>query len=122
MVGHTTGLATATWFGDALGAQGRPGQNITVNGKFYPGIDGYMIAGPMFSNYMSQIAPGYGTDPFPAPPSNMVNGTTRSTTPAAPQATQAPQAPSAPAASQPAPQPSNNGNGQWNGNGNDGRP
>ncbi|WP_314215755.1 transglycosylase domain-containing protein [Pseudarthrobacter equi] len=121
VVGHTSGLATATWFGDALGAQGRPGQNITVNGKFYQGIDGYMIAGPMFSNYMSQIAPGYGTDPFPAPPSNLVNGTTRSTTPAttAPQATQAPQAPSAPAASQPAPQPSNNGNGNGNGSGKD---
>jgi membrane peptidoglycan carboxypeptidase len=118
VVGHTTGLATAAWFGDALGAQGRPGQNITVNGKFYQGIDGYMIAGPMFSNYMSAIAPGYGTDPFPAPPSNMLNGgggTTRNTTPSAPQATQAPQPSQAPAATQPAPQPSSNGNGNGNG-------
>ena len=51
-----------------------PGRNLTVNGKFYQGIDGYMIAGPMFSNYMAQVAPAYGTNPFTAPPTNMVNG------------------------------------------------
>lgn len=120
VVGHTTGLATAAWFGDALGSQQRPGQNVTVNGKFYQGIDGYMIAGPMFSNFMTRIAPAYGTEPFPAPPSNLLGGggTTRNTTPAttAPQATQAP-APSSPAATQPAPEPSSNGNGNGNGNG-----
>ena len=33
-----------------------------------------MIAGPQFSNYMAQVAPAYGTNPFPAPPSNMLNG------------------------------------------------
>ncbi|MDQ0755191.1 transglycosylase domain-containing protein [Arthrobacter sp. B3I4] len=74
VVGHTTGLATASWFGDALGSQQRPGQNITVNGQFYKGIDGYMIAGPQWSKFMSQVAPGYGTDPFPAPPSNLLSG------------------------------------------------
>lgn len=75
VVGHTTGLATAAWFGDALGAQDRAGQNVTVNGKFYTGIDGYMIAGPMFSQFMSEIAPAYGTEPFPEPPSNLLYGT-----------------------------------------------
>jgi membrane peptidoglycan carboxypeptidase len=116
VVGHTTGLATAAWFGDALGAQDRSGQNITVNGKFYPGIDGYMIAGPMFSNFMSRIAPAYGTNPFPAPPSNLLNGGTGTRTPGttAPQATQAP----APApATQPAPAPNNNAPGNGNKNG-----
>ncbi|WP_427129268.1 transglycosylase domain-containing protein [Pseudarthrobacter sp. S9] len=73
VVGYTSGLATATWFGDPLGNQGRAGQNLTINGKFYKGIDGYMIAGPQFSNYMAQVAPAYGTNPFPAPPSNMLN-------------------------------------------------
>ncbi|MGX5718145.1 transglycosylase domain-containing protein [Arthrobacter sp. MAHUQ-56] len=118
VVGHTTGLATAAWFGDPLGAQSRAGQNITVNGKFYQGIDGYMIAGPMFSNFMAKIAPGYGTNPFPAPPSNMVSGTTAPTRPTT-QATQAP-APSAPATqapATPAPEPTKNGNGNGNGNG-----
>jgi hypothetical protein len=45
-----------------------------VNGKFYTGIDGYMIAGPMFSQFMAQIAPAYGTEPFPEPPSNLLYG------------------------------------------------
>jgi membrane peptidoglycan carboxypeptidase len=101
VVGHTTGLATAAWFGDPLGSQQRPGQNVTVNGKFYKGIDGYMIAGPMFSQYMAQVAPAYGTNPFPAPPSNLVSGpaprpSIQSTTPAqAPTQAPAP-APAAP--------------------------
>ncbi|MET3810211.1 transglycosylase domain-containing protein [Arthrobacter sp. UYEF3] len=107
VVGHTSGLATASWFGDALGDQGRSGQNITFNGQFYKGIDGYMIAGPAFSNFMAQVAPAYGTNPFPAPPSNMVSGpftappAPRATTPAAPAAP----APSAPPTSAPAPVP-----------------
>jgi membrane peptidoglycan carboxypeptidase len=100
VVGYTTGLATATWFGDPLGNQGRAGQNVTVNGKFYKGIDGYMIAGPQFSNYMAQVAPGYGTNPFPAPPSSMLGGA-----PAAPRPT-VPSAPApAPSTQAPAPAP-----------------
>ena len=73
VAGYTSGLATATWFGDPLGNQQRAGQNVTINGKFYKGIDGYMIAGPQFSNYMAQVAPGYGTEAFPTPPSNLLN-------------------------------------------------
>ncbi len=68
MVGYTSGLATASWFGDPLADQSRYGRNLTINGKFYPAIDGYMIAGPQFSNYMLSVAPAYGTNPFPAPP------------------------------------------------------
>ncbi|MEV7133824.1 transglycosylase domain-containing protein [Arthrobacter sp. NPDC093128] len=107
VVGHTTGLATAAWFGDPLGDQKRAGQNVTINGKLYKGIDGYMIAGPMFSNFMSQVAPAYGTNPFTAPPSNMIGGApTRQTTPS----TQS----TAPAPSTPAPGPSKD-NGKGNG-------
>ncbi|WP_043423126.1 transglycosylase domain-containing protein [Arthrobacter sp. 9MFCol3.1] len=72
VAGYTKGLATATWFGDPLNGQKRDGQNVTINGNFYKGIDGYMIAGPQFSNYMAQVAPAYGTDPFPEPPSDML--------------------------------------------------
>ncbi len=84
VVGYTTGLATASWFGDPLDNQLRPGRNITVNGKFYPSIDGYMIAGPQFTNYMLSVAPAYGTNPFQAPPSNLLGGAApqRNTTPA----------------------------------------
>ena len=107
VVGYTTGLATATWFGDALGNQTRPGQNVTINGKFYKGIDGYMIAGPQFSNYMSQVAPAYGTNPFPAPPSNLVTGPAPAPVPVPRPSTQATPAPSNPApAPTPSPEPS----------------
>jgi membrane peptidoglycan carboxypeptidase len=103
VVGFTSGLATASWFGDALGGQDRPGRNLTINGKFYKAVDGYMIAGPQFSNFMSQVAPAYGTNPFPAPPSNLVTGPApapRATTPSTQNSSPAP------APSEPAPSPS----------------
>ncbi len=104
VVGYTSGLATATWFGDPLGDQQRPGQNVTVNGKFYKGIDGYMIAGPQFSNYMAQVAPAYGTKPFLAPPSNMLNSPAPA--PAPRPSTQATQSPAPSNSPSPSPSPS----------------
>ncbi|KUM32892.1 transglycosylase domain-containing protein [Arthrobacter sp. EPSL27] len=71
VVGYTSGLATASFFGDALEGQKRPGQNITVNGKFYKNIDGYMLAGPQWANYMLDVAGLYPAEPFPAPPESM---------------------------------------------------
>jgi membrane peptidoglycan carboxypeptidase len=103
VVGFTSGLATASWFGDALGAQDRPGRDLTINGKFYKAVDGYMIAGPQFSNFMSQVAPAYGTNPFPAPPSNLVTGPApvpRATTPSTQNSSPAP------SPSEPGPSPS----------------
>jgi membrane peptidoglycan carboxypeptidase len=121
VVGHTTGLATAAWFGDPLGAQNRPGRDLTFNGKFYESLDGYMIAGPMFSKFMAQIAPGYGTAPFPAPPAEMVNGT-QARTPTVPITPNVPTSPATVPA--PAPVPSTPaadtpGNGTGNGNNSD---
>ncbi|SEI38985.1 Membrane carboxypeptidase (penicillin-binding protein) [Arthrobacter sp. yr096] len=107
VVGYTTGLATASWFGDPLGDQLRPGRNLTVNGKFYQSIDGYMIAGPQFTNYMLSVAPAYGTNPFQQPPSNLL-GT------AAPQRNTTP----APTTQNPAPSTENSGNGNNGNNGN----
>ena len=116
VVGHTMGLATAAWFGDALGSQKRAGQNVTVNGKFYTGIDGYMIAGPMFSQFMSQIAPAYGTEPFPEQPSHLLYGTPQ-LEPSVP----APNNPQQPAPNNPLPAPTaTTGNGNGNGNDNKG--
>ncbi|HEX9088816.1 MAG TPA: transglycosylase domain-containing protein, partial [Arthrobacter sp.] len=114
VVGFTSGLATASWFGDALGSQDRPGRNLTLNGQFYKAIDGYMIAGPQFSNFMTQIAPSYGTNPFLTPPSNLVNGPAPSPVPKpSTQSTQAPSSPTtAPSDPAPAPAPSDKpGNG-----------
>jgi membrane peptidoglycan carboxypeptidase len=72
VLGYTTGLATASFFGDTLEGQKRPGKNITVNGKFYSRIDGYMIAGPQWAKYMLKAAPLYPAKPFPRPPASMV--------------------------------------------------
>ena len=73
VVGYTTGLATASFFGDALEGQKRPGQNVTINGKFYKNIDGYMLAGPQWANYMQQVAGLYPAVPFAPPPESMTS-------------------------------------------------
>ncbi|MBT2553162.1 transglycosylase domain-containing protein [Arthrobacter sp. ISL-5] len=72
VVGYTTGLATASFFGDALEGQQRPGRNLTINGKFYSRVDGYMIAGPQWANYMVQVARLYPAAAFPKPPAAIV--------------------------------------------------
>jgi membrane peptidoglycan carboxypeptidase len=72
IVGYTTGLSTASFFGDPLESQKRPGQNVTINGTFYPRLDGYMIAGPQWANYMLKAAPLYPAAPFPGPPPSMI--------------------------------------------------
>lgn len=71
VVGYTSGVATASFFGDTLEGQKRPGQNITVKGKFYKAIDGYMLAGPQWANYMLQVAGLYPAAAFPPPPESM---------------------------------------------------
>ena len=71
VVGYTSGLATASFFGDALEGQKRPGQNVTINGKFYQNIDGYMLAGPQWANYMLEVGRLYPAEPFPPPPESM---------------------------------------------------
>ena len=71
VVGYTTGLATASFFGDTLEGQKRPGQNVTINGKFYKNIDGYMLAGPQWANYMLEVGRLYPAEPFPPPPESM---------------------------------------------------
>jgi membrane peptidoglycan carboxypeptidase len=73
VLGYTTGLATASFFGDALEGQQRPGRNLTVNGKHYDRIDGYMIAGPQWANYMLQVARLYPAAAFPKPPASIVS-------------------------------------------------
>ncbi|YCK82734.1 transglycosylase domain-containing protein [Arthrobacter sp. D3-18] len=70
VAGYTTTLATASFFGDTTAGQQRAGQNVTINGKFYKSLDGYMIAGPQWANYMVEAVALYPSGPFvaPAPP------------------------------------------------------
>ncbi|MFJ5692479.1 transglycosylase domain-containing protein [Arthrobacter sp. NPDC093125] len=72
VVGYTTGLSTASFFGDALEGQQRPGRNLTINGKFYSRVDGYMIAGPQWANYTNKVARLYPAESFAKPPASMV--------------------------------------------------
>ncbi|TAP43365.1 transglycosylase domain-containing protein [Arthrobacter sp. S39] len=104
IVGYTSGLATASFFGDALEGQKRPGQNVTINGVFYPRLDGYMIAGPQWVNYMLQVVRLYPADPFPPPPASMVAPPKPTPTPAPARPAPAPAPPSVPAPA-PAPEP-----------------
>lgn len=99
VVGATSGIATASWFGSYSGNDekyfNRPG--ITVNGVTYPqGLDGKDIAGTAWSNFMNAIAPSYKTDAFPAPPAKMLAS-------AAPPAPPKQNTPASPPASPPAP-------------------
>ncbi|WP_427172548.1 transglycosylase domain-containing protein [Arthrobacter sp. 92] len=71
VVGYTSGLATASFFGDTTEGQKRAGQDVTINGKFYKAIDGYMLAGPQWANYMVQVAGMYPAVAFPPPPPSM---------------------------------------------------
>lgn len=71
VVGYTSGLATASFFGDTTQGQQRAGQNVTINGNFYKAIDGYMLAGPQWANYMLQVARLYPAAAFPPPPPSM---------------------------------------------------
>lgn len=75
VVGYTSGLATASFFGDTQEGQQRTGQNITINGNFYKAIDGYMLAGPQWANYMLQVAGLYPAAAFPPPPASMTQPT-----------------------------------------------
>lgn len=74
VVGATSGLATASWFGSPTGEIDLPfhNQNVTINGRLYPQIDGANIAGTAFSNFMNTVAPTYKHDDFPQPPSSML--------------------------------------------------
>ncbi|AJT41961.1 transglycosylase domain-containing protein [Psychromicrobium lacuslunae] len=74
VVGTTSGLATASWFGSPTGEIDKPfhNQNVTINGRPYAQIDGANIAGTAFSNFMNEVAPSYKHEDFPQPPSSML--------------------------------------------------
>ncbi|MGG5174882.1 transglycosylase domain-containing protein [Pseudarthrobacter sp. J1763] len=74
VVGYTKGLATAAYFGEALeDPSQRLGRDVTINGKFYPVVDGSQIAGVMWGQYMQQVAGLYNTSEFAEPPANLLS-------------------------------------------------
>ena len=75
VVGYTKGLSTASFFGDPFnGGPNRLGRNVTINGKYYPAVDGAYIAGPQWGQYMQNAVGLYDHGTFDAPPQNLVAG------------------------------------------------
>lgn len=71
-VGATTGISTASWFGSYKGIGPQwVNQDITINGKYYAGVDGADIAGGQWAHLMDAAAPKYAGNPFPMPPNSM---------------------------------------------------
>ncbi|MCZ9882355.1 transglycosylase domain-containing protein [Arthrobacter sp. B2a2-09] len=71
-VGATTGISTASWFGSYKGIGPQwVNQDITINGKYYAGVDGADIAGGQWAHLMDAAAPKYTGNPFPLPPASM---------------------------------------------------
>jgi membrane peptidoglycan carboxypeptidase len=71
-VGATTGISTASWFGSYKGIGPQwVNQDITINGKYYVGVDGADIAGGQWAHLMDAAAPKYTGNPFPLPPDSM---------------------------------------------------
>ncbi|GAB2763056.1 transglycosylase domain-containing protein [Sinomonas soli] len=109
VVGYTKGLATASFFGEALKdpASSTIGREITINGRFYKSVDGAFIAGPQWANFMQKAAPLYDNGSFEAPPQNLITGANTDSTPStSQQGVQQQQNPQpAPVAPAPAPKP-----------------
>ncbi|MFW0768923.1 transglycosylase domain-containing protein [Arthrobacter koreensis] len=102
-MGYSTGLSTASWIGNWKANNTTMSEKL-IGGRYYPEIDGSLIAGPSWKNFIQRVPGQYRADPFPAPPANIVG--------------QAP-APARPAPSSPAPNRDNNrdsGNSGNNGN------
>ncbi|KHL04212.1 transglycosylase domain-containing protein [Sinomonas humi] len=74
VVGYTKGLATASFFGDPFNSTARLGRNLTVNGHFYPVVDGAYIAGPQWAQYMQHAYAYYDHGNFDPPPQNLITG------------------------------------------------
>lgn len=102
VVGTTSGLATASWFGNPTGNTtdtNYQNQRVTINGRYWPRLDGAHIAGTAFSIYMNSVAGNYNKASFPEPPAKMRFGNP----PPAPPARSNPNPPSSPPSAPPAP-------------------
>ncbi len=66
-VGFTPQLATAVWVGTPTPASMT---DVTVGGRFYPGIYGSTLAAPDWHDIMTAASAGMPVQPFPPPPSS----------------------------------------------------
>ncbi|RJT83230.1 penicillin-binding protein [Arthrobacter cheniae] len=80
-MGYNSDMVTASWVGNWQ-AEG-PGSSLgglQIGGQVYPEIDGSLIAGPSWAEFMQQIPGLYVGAPFAAPPASVINGAQRGTT------------------------------------------
>ncbi len=74
-IGATSGISTAAWFGSYQGTGPQwVNQDITINGKYYPGVDGADLAGSQWAAVMNAAAsnPTYQGNALAQPPSSML--------------------------------------------------
>jgi len=77
-IGANSGIATASWFGSYQGnGQEFWNQNITINGRFWPVVDGANLAGTQWAAVMNTAAgvPGMAPGPLTQPPAPMLSKT-----------------------------------------------
>ena len=87
-MGYSTGMVTASWIGNWK-ANNTTMSDKLIGGRIYPEIDGSLIAGPSWKNYVQRIAGQYEANPFTNPPASIVGNVApapRATAPAAPPA------------------------------------
>ncbi|WP_230085608.1 MULTISPECIES: transglycosylase domain-containing protein [Arthrobacter] len=77
-IGANTGIATASWFGSYQGnSQQFWNQNITINGRYWPVVDGANLAGTQWAALMNAAAgvPVLTPAALPQPPAVMLSRT-----------------------------------------------
>ncbi|MEB7505799.1 transglycosylase domain-containing protein [Arthrobacter koreensis] len=105
-MGYSTGMSTASWIGNWK-ANNTSMSDKLIGGRYYPEIDGSLIAGPSWKNFIQRVPGQYGANPFANPPANIVG-----------QAPAPRPAPSAPAPNRDNNRDNGNGNGNNGNNGN----
>ena len=63
--GYTSGLSTSAWAGRYTDLESLRGS--TIGGEYYENLWGSELAGPMWLDYMNEVAPDYSTDEFTTP-------------------------------------------------------
>ena len=70
-IGYNSGMATASWIGNwKAGTESLSG--LEIGGRFYPEIDGSLIAAPSWAKFMQQAGSLYPGEPFANPPGNLL--------------------------------------------------
>ena len=72
-MGYTTGMVTASWLGNWVWGDERGTMTgKQIGGRTYPEIDGSLIAGPSWKNFIQRIPGKYGANAFTAPPASIM--------------------------------------------------